>query len=111
MSAAESGNTWDDKSSMSKESEDLSQKMPACNNSRLQLRTGTLQEEGNFCLSKKIILTTEHSAFIKEGGKTLGMVQNLAKIQLLQSRREYKICLQAMICMVTFLGGVRPENG
>lgn len=97
---------------MSKESEDLSQKMPACNSSRLQLRTGTLQEEGNFCLSKKIILTTEHSAFIKEGGKKpLGMVQNLAKIQLPQSRREYKICPQAVICMVTFLGGVRPENG
>lgn len=55
---------------MSKESEDLSQEMPACNNSRLQLRTGTLQEEGNFCLSKNIILTTENSAFMKEvGGK------------------------------------------
>lgn len=79
MSAARSGNTRDDKSSMSKESEDLSQKMPAWNNSRLQLRTGTLQEEGNFCLSKKKILTTEHSAFIKEEKKNPGDGVKLGK--------------------------------
>lgn len=64
---------------MSKGSKDSSQEMPACNNSRLQLRTGTLQEEGNFCLSKKIILTTEHSAFMKEREKSPGDGAKLCK--------------------------------
>lgn len=96
---------------MSKRSEDSSQEVPACNNSRLQLRMGTLQEEGNFCLTKIIILTTEHSAFKKRGKKNLGMGQNLAKIQPLQSRREYKVCPQAVTCMITLLGGAHPAKG
>lgn len=62
-------NTWDDKPSMSNGSENTSQEMPACNNSRLHLRMGTLQEKGNFCLSKKIILTTERVLLLWKRGR------------------------------------------